>query len=745
MTGSVRDAWGWILRILGRPTGLTSRIRWVYLIVVLANLTILAPAVLFSGRSLLVIATGLVAVGLLGAGYVRVYRSNRSPYLATAVDAAAFMTVGLVIGDLANMMSLLFAAGMFAALRGRNRDAAARALLYCALIEALSIIQHPSFHLLTPAALPTFVLPGMLFALIPLRILAATLARHERSAARQEALNALSHRLLRARTEAEVIALGTEAVPVLLVNLSQVRCALLITDPDAPEADAVRADDTAPGAVRIALSAGDDHVGVLLASADQPIGSGGRLALEALGNQVAFAIENVRLHAALTHRASHDSLTALPNRALLSDRIGETIDAGRLVAVLFIDLDDFKTVNDGLGHSVGDALLRAVAGRLRACQRPGDLVARLGGDEFGMVMHDVSADQVWQIGDRIVHSIAEPFRIDEHDISISCSIGAAIPDGPAESPEELLRDADVAMYVAKARGKNRYELVTPDMLDAVNGGGATRQRLVRALAQDEFVIHYQPIVDLRNGAVRGFEALLRWQHPERGLLSPANFISAAEQTGVIVPIETEVLRRACREAASWPVALRDAPGMTVSVNISGLHLREPQVVTAVADALRGSGLPGTRLIVEVTESIAAYGDPDVLVHLEAIRALGVRVALDDFGIGYSSLGALRGLPVDIVKIDRSFTVDEDPSLAGAVVDLAAALGLATVAEGVETAHQLEAMTAVGCQDAQGFLFSRALAPADLGPFLSHPPQLALLRELAARDEERRSVEVRSAS
>jgi diguanylate cyclase (GGDEF)-like protein len=412
-----------------------------------------------------------------------------------------------------------------------------------------------------------------------------------------------------------------------------------------------------------------------------------------------------RAETQLAHQALHDPLTSLPNRTLFLDRLA--VSLARLerrsskVAVLFLDLDRFKQVNDSLGHDTGDALLRALAGRLRGLLRPGDTAARFGGDEFTVLCEDLAGPQAaLAIANRIARGLAQPFTLADHEAFLTASIGVALAAAPDTRPEALVRDADAAMYRAKQHGKDRAVLFDADMRASAVRRASLANELHLALDRDELRLLFQPAVDLRTARVMGAEALVRWQHPERGLLVPADWLDLAEDIGLLVPIGAWVLREACAAAATWPA------GMGVAVNLSAQELARPDLATRVRDALHAAGLDPSRLSLEVTEH-ALMADPELSVHnLERVGRLGTRVAVDDFGTGASSLALLQRLPLGALKVDRSFVSRDDPTIVQAVVSLAHALGLSAVAEGVETAEQLEWVRAMRCDAAQGYLLGR---------------------------------------
>jgi diguanylate cyclase (GGDEF)-like protein/PAS domain S-box-containing protein len=434
--------------------------------------------------------------------------------------------------------------------------------------------------------------------------------------------------------------------------------------------------------------------------------------------------ERADLERALTHQAFHDPLTGLANRSLFRDRVRHALALSarsrRGIAVLFLDLDGFKAINDTLGHATGDRLLGSVAGRLQHVLRPGDTVARLGGDEFAVLLEDLDGMHVAQhVARRCIDELHTAFAVDGREVFIGVSIGLALAEH-GDDADELLRNADLAMYRAKALGKNRCEMFEPGMHHAAIERMAIEGDLRHAVARDELALHYQPVVELGTGRIVGVEALLRWHHPERGLVGPADFIGVAEESGLIVPIGRWVVTEACRQVARWQ---RDTGlALRLSVNISARQLQAPRLAEHVARTLRTSGLPAEDLVLEITESMLVDDAERTIAKLHLLRELGVRLAVDDFGTGYSSLNYLRRLPVDVLKIDRSFvtgigTESELTALTGAIVGIGRDLGLDTVAEGIEEIAQLDALRAMGCALGQGFLYARPLPAGDLARLL----------------------------
>jgi diguanylate cyclase (GGDEF)-like protein len=434
--------------------------------------------------------------------------------------------------------------------------------------------------------------------------------------------------------------------------------------------------------------------------------------------------ERQALEGRLRHLAFHDSLTGLPNRVLLEDRIAHAVSAaprrGRGLAVAFLDLDDFKLVNDSLGHAAGDQLLGTVAQRLRASVREGDTVARLGGDEFAILIEDVDdVHAVVELAERIFAALRRPIAVGGKEIYVHASVGIALdaaaalaPAHQAERSLDLLRDADIAMYAAKARGKDCYELFDLEMHRAALERLDHKVELERGIENAEFELHYQPIVVLDSRRVAGVEALVRWRHPRRGLVQPAEFIPLAEETNLIVPLGGWVLREACTQLAGWRAALGDRAPRYVSVNVAGSQLDQPGFVDEVHRALDESGLDPRALMLELTESSLIEDTGRNALRLQQLRGLGVRIAVDDFGTGYSSLSYLRRFPMDVLKIDRSFTGGLTPggpsSLVAAIIAMGDSLELTVVAEGVEDGEQLDRLRTLQCPLGQGFLFSRPL-------------------------------------
>jgi len=421
----------------------------------------------------------------------------------------------------------------------------------------------------------------------------------------------------------------------------------------------------------------------------------------------------------LAVQSFRDRLTGLPNRALFMERLSQSIrrsDRRKLCsAVLFLDLDRFKVVNDSLSHEAGDQLLILTAKRLTACIRPEDTVARLGGDEFVVLFEDIlTVNDGLRVADRIVQSHAQPYLIEGQDIFISCSMGIALSSSGETVPSELIRDAEVAMYRAKAKGGRGLEVFDPSMNAQALARFKLESDLQRGLERSEFVVYYQPVVGLASGRIEGWEALVRWQHPERGLVPPLEFIPLAEETGFIVPLGKWVLEEACRQAAAWARSHPCHPPLLMNVNLSGRQFGHPELIADVTSALARSGLDPHCLKLELTESVMMR-DPEIsLEAMKVFRSMQIHLVVDDFGTGYSSLSYLKRFPVDTLKIDKSFVdgLGKDPestALVAAVISLATSLGMKVTAEGIETVEQMVHLQSLNCDQGQGYYFARPLS------------------------------------
>jgi diguanylate cyclase (GGDEF)-like protein len=499
------------------------------------------------------------------------------------------------------------------------------------------------------------------------------------------------------------------------------------------EADGLHADEHRPDLHRVEL-----HVGTLFiwTSHYAPFFGPGEFALtQSLGvfadivlDRCALAEQQRTAEATLTHQATHDGLTGLPNRVLLDDRVSQALArsrrAGTRVAVMFLDVDRFKVINDSLGHAVGDQLLKTFAQRLQAILRPEDTIARFGGDEFVIVTESWAAeDAPAPLAERIAERLAEPARIEGADVVATVSIGVAVAGSSCDAGS-LLRDADAAMYQAKEHGRDRWVLFDSKMRDAADRRLATESALRRALDRGELRVHYQPLIEIASGRLAGVEALVRWQQDDDNLILPDDFIAVAEETGLILPLGGFVVREACRQVATWRRSIPGLAHLTLSVNLSARELLNPTIADEIGAAAVEGGLDPRVLCLEITETVLLDDTKSCARSLEALQALGVRIGVDDFGTGYSSLTYLKRLAVDMLKIDRSFVAGlgagastGDRAIVAGVVDLANGFGLTTVAEGVETAEQVTELLALGCEMAQGYHFCRPMSADDVAQWM----------------------------
>lgn len=443
--------------------------------------------------------------------------------------------------------------------------------------------------------------------------------------------------------------------------------------------------------------------------------------------------ERKLLEKQLLHMALHDPLTGLPNRALFMERLKQAVIRAKQqpeyqFSVLFLDCDRFKIVNDSLGHLVGDELLTAIASRLKLSLSPVDTLARLGGDEFTLLLEEIKdITSVTQIAERILWELSRPFYLDKREVFITASIGIVLGNATYDQPEHLLRDADTAMYRAKASGKARYHVFNPAMHQEALQLLQLETDLRRAIERQEFVVYYQPIVSLCEGKISGFEALVRWQHPTRGFVSPAEFIPVAEETGLITFIGTWVMREACQQLRIWQEQKLSEESLTMSVNLSVREFSQPNLIELIDDTLKKTQLSPQSLKLEITESAIMEKDGSVTAILQQLRNRQIQLSIDDFGTGYSSLSYLNRLPVDTLKIDRSFInpIDKNSESLGlvpAIITIAHSLGMSAIAEGVETQQQLAKLRTLNCGFGQGYLFSKPLGSKLAADLLAAAPQ-----------------------
>jgi diguanylate cyclase (GGDEF)-like protein len=503
--------------------------------------------------------------------------------------------------------------------------------------------------------------------------------------------------------------------------------------------DSIRADG-ASAVAAFPLFNGGKPVGILLFCAREKgaFTPGSVDLLQRLADNIAFALDNfdradekTKADQRIEYLASHDSLTGLPNREMFNNLLHSAIEVAQLrqlqFAMLFIDLDRFKVINDSLGHETGDALLVEMARRLRQNLRASDIVARLGGDEFVVILeHSAGRDDIEEIGRKLLSAVSQPVQLSGIECHATASIGIAMFPAHGADVHSLIKSADTAMYLAKEDGKNNFRFFTKEAKMPSIERLTLENCLRHALERKEFSLHYQPKVDLTTGQITGVEALLRWTHPEYGMLPPAQFIPLAEETGLIVPVGRWVLMEACAQNMAWQrCGLRP---VSMAVNLSPRQFIDENLLRDIDEALAASGMSAVLLQIEVTESMMMRNVSRAIKVLDAIRNRGIRIAIDDFGTGYSSMSLMKQFPIDTIKIDRSFVRDlpadtEDQAIAQAIISMGRALGMTVVAEGVETVEQETFLRAHGCDEMQGFLFSRPLTPDKLAELLRPTPQL----------------------
>jgi diguanylate cyclase (GGDEF)-like protein len=448
--------------------------------------------------------------------------------------------------------------------------------------------------------------------------------------------------------------------------------------------------------------------------------------LVALAHHASIALNDAKAVDQMRHLAYHDALTGLPNRSLFFEHLARAVAnanrTGASLAVLYLDLDRFKLVNDSLGHNVGDQLLEAVAQRLRKTIRTADLAARLGGDEFAILAENTSIDGATLLAERICKALGDPFRIDGHDLAVAASVGVVVDAAGETDADSLLRNADLAMYRAKLDGVGQHAMFEPDMHVVASDRAHMEGNLRRAVQLEQFEVHYQPIVWLASGEAVGVEALVRWRREDGTLIPPAEFIPVAEDMGLIMPIGRIVMDTAMRQVREWQRTQPNAAALHLSINLSPRQLYQPGVVAEVVDALNATGFDPAHLTLEITETALMHDTSTVSTRLEELRAVGARIALDDFGTGYSSLTYLRNFPIDVLKVDKSFIDDiargsEKANLARGIIELGRTMHLDIVAEGIEDALQATELVRLRCRMGQGFYFSKALPADELSAYL----------------------------
>ncbi len=753
------------LRAVRRPPGLVEQTRWLFCLCVLLSLLLTLPGVLVSASR-----TGAVAAvattGVLVAAWVRRYVRRSAPPAIDLAEALAVLVLAAASPNPAVAFSFAFSTLWFRALYGSSRSVALYAVGMAAAMAGSIPLWHgvPGHTGALPAEQVLGPLPVLLLTVGVARHLALGLFAREQSQQRDAALADLGTHLLGVTDREEVYALAwraageictaTPGLRVLVVSAQDdgllvrghageftdvpvlLPAALL---PDALHASVAARVDVVPPADASSLTAScavahwlcvpmpELPDGTMLLGHPGGVPCDGVVAIQSMMNQVALALRTSDAHQDLATQAHTDSLTGLANRAAFGTALQRAVEQGSApAALLFLDLDDFKTVNDRQGHAAGDELLRLVAGRLSQAVGEDDLCARLGGDEFAVLLTDADGERAVEVAQRLVDLVAAPLSVAGRTTLVGASVGVAHLE-PGLSPDEVAQNADVAMYAAKARGKHRVQVFAHGLLP--DEAAVFEDELAHAATGGQLVVHYQPILSAAEGRCDAVEALVRWQHPTRGLLAPGDFIAAAERTGAIVGIGAEVLRSACGFAAEHTALV---PHLAVHVNVSAAQLRDDAFPVLVSQCLRERALTPDRLVLEITESMV-LDSPTVRTALQTLSGLGVALAIDDFGTGYSALTTLRTLPLDIVKIDKSFVAGcpdnrADHAVVEAIVQMASRLGLRTVAEGVERPEQQQFLQDAGVDALQGYLQRRPGSAADVGAWLrdrAQPPGAAL--------------------
>ncbi|MGH3443184.1 MAG: putative bifunctional diguanylate cyclase/phosphodiesterase [Nitriliruptorales bacterium] len=732
--GRVRRA---LVDFVELPTSLVARVRWLFvlvLVVIALSSVLIAPArPIEAWPDLTVVSIAFAALALWA---IALYRAASPSLVMEPVAALALGAAGVLLGSPGIVVVPLVAGSFYRGLYGPGWRAYVGALFGAGAYAAASIADQAAVDLVVTGN----VVAGLFFVTALGSRLVGLLGEHERLTEAVRAREALFRGVV--ENSSDVIAIVAAGGVLRFVSpaiassigftpeeLIGSEISSLVHDDDLDGMLALLTDSAGGVRAKEAFTCRLRHrngawrVTELTAS---PVAED-----DVAGSVVVIrdVTEHKRLESEIRYRAFHDPLTRLANRSLFQDRVGHALEraqrARSAIAVCFVDLDDFKTVNDNLGHATGDALLITVAERLRARVRTTDTVARLGGDEFALLLEGIEdPSQATLVIDRTLEALRERVNLHGTEIPVNASIGIAFGSGDEADPDALMRNADVAMYEAKSLGKNRYTVFHPNMqVDALERL-EIRADLESALEDGRLSIHYQPIVDLRTGEAVGLEALCRWEHPERGFVSPSEFVPLAEESGLIVPIGQWVLAEACRRAVAWEDTVPGGP--SISVNLSARQLHDPSIVDEVEVAVRRAGLRPELLTVEVTESALMRDPEEVATILHQMKELGIRIAIDDFGTGYSSFGYLQRFPVDILKIDRSFVAripagSEEAALAKAIVKLAQTLRMETVAEGIEVRDEATMLRRWGCGRGQGYLFAPPLPSEHVETWLRKAP------------------------
>jgi len=754
------------------PVGLQARIRWLFLLGAIFNLVTVIPLLVWgSSSSLELRVAGAIGLCVLGWWWLRGYANGRFPLAGTLLEVAALGAVALAVEHPDRILGVLYVGIYFRAVYGSWRALGLTLLVFAGSYFGPMVVL-PAARVTTEEAVQQLI--GLVLSTGMMGTLALALRRHERSAAREHVLAQAGAALVAATDRAQVYAAVLRATSAVLTAASVTRLSLSVGRGDtfvSVAAEGLEADGLPGTSVRlsqlpagyghatrtmqqvvdaaaaaelepvvgyrphqgsvllIALRIRDETTGMLVVESSHPLASEYIDGLNTLAAVAALALENAHRVDELAHMAFHDALTGLANRALLIDRLERAVARANRhhvhVGVLFLDLDNFKTINDSLGHEAGDQLLIAVAERLRTCMRAEDTAARLGGDEFTMVLEEIGdASDALAAAERIRAAFISPFYLGERDVYVTTSLGVAVSRPGQESADDLLRNADVALYLSKTTGKARHTLFEASMGEIALERLELETDLRQALERREFRVVYQPIVSLSDGRVAEVEALVRWQHPTRGLILPARFISLAEETGLIVPIGSWVLEQACRQASIWQAQYPAETALVISVNLSACQFQQSDLLIAdIRRILDVTGLDARSLKLELTESVLMQDADASLETMQALTSLGIRLAIDDFGTGYSSLSYLKRFPVDTLKIDRSFVAGlgqdaQDTAIVRSVVALAKTLSLNVTAEGIETSLQEGELRALGCELGQGYLFARPVSAGEVDLLLA---------------------------
>ena len=745
-----------------RPEGFAEGTRWLFVMLVLVSLVLALPAPLSvaHGTMWLVGVASAVVLGLsVCAGYLR----RSAPLVMDLVDAVALLAFALASPEPTAVFSVVFAALWFRSLYGSSLRAVLRCSLYAGAIGvSLPLWPYVPGHTGGMAVGPLVgVFPTMFLTVVVARHLAASVQAREQAARLDKVHMSVGSELLGVTEAVEIrqiawVAYGgiCAAVPGLRVlkviregaalrvvgatgEFTGVPATLPATVLSVFDGDGGTGSPTIQGHTEL-----DDAVGVscawvclslpelhqdhgrawLILGSPRSVSVEAVVAVESLANQVTLALRSSEVHQELTAQATLDSLTGLANQMSFNGAVSKAVDAAGAgeTTVLLFDLDNFKDVNDVFGHSAGDNLLRMVAARLREVTRPQDLCARLGGDEFAVLLCDTSSEAAAKVAQRIVESVAVPMQVGGGEAYLGASVGIVTANGVIDL-EQLIHHADVAMYAAKAHGKGRIQIFDAGLLRVDPAEVSFERQLSVAARNGELVVRYQPVLSLPDLRCMAVEVLVRWQHPQRGLLYPADFIGVAERTGAIRSIGAHVLRRACADAATWRDAHPSAP-LAIHVNISAQQLDDEHLIDSVLDCLRNFNMPAQQLVLEFTAAVAG-SSPAAIRQLNALAAHGIVIAIDDFGTGYKALTTLRSLPVQIVKIDKSFVVGstenaEDLAVTEAVITMAKRMGLQTIAEGVETLNQQRLLERIGADGVQGYLYLRPTNAENFGTWLS---------------------------